>query len=79
MTPEAQRIEDIATLKTYQHVWIGKHRGELQYEYICTWSDGDVTREFTLPWGRLDGAVELPSTSERPALQSTATQEQAAA
>lgn len=47
------------TLTAYRHHWIGKNRDGWQYEYECHWSDGTVTREFTLPWGRMDGAVEL--------------------
>jgi len=54
------------TLKTYRHVWTKKDRnGDLQYEYLCSWSDGSESRECTLPWGRMDGAVELPATSDR--------------
>lgn len=53
------------SLLTYQHVWTYKNSDGWQYEYHCTWSDGDSTVEHTLPWGRMDGAKELPSTSWR--------------
>lgn len=44
-------------LVTYQQVW--SKPGTDNYEYLCTWSDGSETREFTLPWGRMAGAVEV--------------------
>jgi hypothetical protein len=53
------------SLLTYQHVWTYKNSDGWQYEYHCTWSDGDRTVEHTLPWGRMDGAKEFPSTSWR--------------
>lgn len=54
------------TLVTYRHIWTGKDRnGDHQYEYYCTWSDDSEGREFTLPWGRMEGAVELPMDDAR--------------
>jgi hypothetical protein len=58
------------TLLTYRHVWTERDRdGDMQYEYYCTWSDGSEGRCVSLPWGRMEGAVELPmdSVRERPA------------
>ena len=51
------------TLRTYQQVWTHKTDDGWQYVYRCTWSDGNETIEVSLPWGRMDGAVELPATS----------------
>lgn len=48
-----------ATLKTYQQFWTHKNRDGWQYDYLCTWSDGSESRECTLPWGRMDGAIEV--------------------
>ncbi len=62
------------TLVTYQQVWTHKTCEGWQYVYRCTWSDGNETIEHTLPWGRMDGVVELPATSllkERLAANST--------
>jgi len=48
------------TLKTYQLIWTHRdHLGDWQYAYDCTWSDGTVTREISLPWGQMEGAVEV--------------------
>lgn len=56
----------MTTLLTYQHVWTGKDlNGDDQYQYLCTWSDGAETWEFTLPWDDMEGVRELPMTSLR--------------
>lgn len=56
----------MAKLLTYRHVWTRRDRnGDLDYEYFCTWSDGSEGFEVSLPWGRLDGAIELPMCSLR--------------
>ena len=48
-------------LLTYRHVWTRRDRnGDWEYEYYCTWSDGSEGLEISLPWGRLEGAIELP-------------------
>ena len=36
-------------LVSYRHVW----RTKDDYVYECTWSDGEITIEHTLPWGNL--------------------------
>ena len=50
------------TLVTYRQIWTRRTRDGWEYAYVCTWSDGSETIEHTLPWGRMDGAVELPET-----------------
>lgn len=52
-----------ARLVSYRLVW--DRRPSDDYEYQCFWSDGTETMEPTLPWGDMDGAVELPMTSLR--------------
>lgn len=47
------------TLVTYRQIWTRRTRDGWDYAYVCTWSDGSETIEHTLPWGRMDGAVEV--------------------
>lgn len=49
---------DLLTVRlvSYRHVWLP---GGEDYRYECVWSDGTTTTEHTLPWDRLDGAVEV--------------------
>lgn len=48
-------------LGAYRHVWTKRNRdGDWEYGYDCWWSDGTKSHEFTLPWGRLEGVIELP-------------------
>lgn len=48
---------ELATVRlvSYRHVWISPD----DYRYECTWSDGEVTPEHTLPWDKLDGVTEV--------------------
>lgn len=53
-------------LLTYRHVWTHRNRdGDWEYQYYCTWSDGVDGLTPNLPWGRMEGAVELPMTDLR--------------
>jgi hypothetical protein len=55
------KTDDKPRLLTYRHVWTERDRnGDLEYEYYCTWSDGSEGMCVSLPWGRMEGAVELP-------------------
>ena len=47
-------------LVSYRTIWLP---GGDDYVYECTWSDGDVTTEVSLPWGRLGDAVDLGMTN----------------
>lgn len=50
----------MSELGAYRHVWTKRdRRGDWEYEYECYWSDGEVTTEVSLPWGRLEGVLDL--------------------
>lgn len=65
MTPTYLNTGGERRLSAYQHVWTRKSKDGWEYEYRCIWSDGSETWECTLPWGDMQGAVELPMTSLR--------------
>lgn len=52
---------DTATLVAYRFVWTRRDRnGDWEYAYDWHMSDGTIVRRPSLPWGRLNGVVELP-------------------
>lgn len=56
----------MSQLIAYQFVWTTRdRRGDWEYEYWCLWQDGTVTTEITLPWGNMEGAVEVDDITQK--------------